>query len=197
MKNMETREAEENKAEKKRLRREALARRNELTEEARKRADLLLTERILGHQWFYQAEKLLIFVSFGSEIDTLEIILEALRKQKKVYVPKVCGRGEMEFYRIFAMEELKAGYQGIPEPDGSSEKYLWNAEEKGVLMIMPGAAFDPYRNRIGYGGGFYDRYLADKEPLQLCTIGVGYGCQQVEKIPAEDTDIRPYQVILA
>ena len=62
-------------------------------------------------------------------------------------------------------------------------------------MIMPGVAFDAGRNRIGYGKGFYDKYLQDKEALQLRTIAIGFGCQMIDAIPAEENDIRPCQVI--
>ena len=61
---------------------------------------------------------------------------------------------------------------------------------------MPGVAFDKQRNRIGYGKGFYDRYLADKEKLQLRTIAIGFQCQLVEAALSDRNDIKPYQVIL-
>lgn len=189
----------DSRTDKRTIRRAALAARNGMSGEARKRGSLLLTERILGHQWFYRAEELLCFVSFGSEIDTGEIIAEALRLKKRVYVPKVVSTKEtpeMVFYRIEALEELKEGYRGIREPAGDTESYDYTPERaERTLMLMPGAAFDGFRNRIGYGKGFYDRYLADREALQLHTIAVGFQCQLTEEIPAEDTDIKPCQII--
>lgn len=173
--------------------------RDGLSVEERERASLLLTERILGHQWFYRAEYFLCFVSFGSEISTWEILREALRLGKKVYVPKVPGEGEaprMRFYRIMSLEELQEGYRGIMEPAGETAEYGYTHETaEHTLMLMPGVAFDGCRNRIGYGKGFYDRFLADKPDLQLRTIAVGYKCQLVEELPASDMDIKPYQVI--
>lgn len=181
---------------KKQIRQRVLAARDSMSEQERARASLLLADRIIGHQWFYRAEKLLCFVSFGSEIDTGEIIEEALRKGKKVFVPRVEGE-QMEFYRIMALEELQEGYRGIPEPDGISERYEYQpGEGEQTLMLMPGVAFDKLRHRIGYGKGFYDRYLADKEELQVHTIAIGFQCQLVEEIPSEEQDICPYQVIL-
>lgn len=210
---------------KKAIRKAALAAREALGREERKRGALLLTERILGHQWFYGSEEILCFVSYGSEIDTGEIMTEALRLGKRVYVPKVLPGDNneashhneasnhnevshhsealrhrnflrMEFFRIEDMSQLIPAYRGILEPSGDSERYVYTAERaKRTLMLMPGAAFDSFRNRIGYGGGFYDRYLADREELQLRTIAVGFKCQMVEEIPTESTDIRPYQVI--
>lgn len=182
---------------KREIRREVLAIRDALSEKERRMGSLKVADRIIGHQWFYQAEHLLVFVSYGSEIDTTEIVEEALRKGKKVYVPKVEG-DVMHFYRIGGLSELAEGYKGILEPTGQSEKYDEKARlAKGerVLMIMPGAAFDMLRNRIGYGKGFYDKYLSDKEDLQIYTIGIGFACQMVEEIIAEETDIKPYQVI--
>lgn len=187
---------EEIREQKKKLRREILAHRDALTEEERERGKLLITERILGHQWYYLANTILGFVNYGSEICTTEILENALRDGKSVYVPKVEGR-EMQFYRIHSLTELKEGYKGIPEPEGNTERYEFDPEDTAkCLLLMPGSVFDPEGSRLGYGAGFYDRYLADKEALRLHSIGIGFRCQQVETVPTEDTDLKPYQVIL-
>ena len=182
--------------EKKLLRKEILSRRDALTEEERERGKFLITERILGHQWYYLSDRILGFVNYGSEICTTEILENALQDGKEVYVPKVEGR-EMEFYRIRSLTELKEGYKGIREPQGNTASYVFTPENAaGSLFLMPGSVFDPLGNRLGYGGGFYDRYLADKEALRLRSIAVGFRCQQAEEVPVEETDIKPYQVIL-
>ena len=85
----ETGSSQERKALKRRIRREVLAVRDALSEEALRRASCLITERMLGHQWFYRAESLLCYVSYGSELDTHELLREALRLGKRVYVPRV------------------------------------------------------------------------------------------------------------
>lgn len=177
------------------IRKEVLGRRKQLSPEEREKASVMLTERILGHQWYYLSENLLGFFPYGSEIDTREILKEALSKGKKVYLPKVIGE-EMQFFRISSFEELEEGYKGIMEPGGDSECFVYdelNAQR--TLMLMPGVAFDENRNRIGYGKGYYDRYLQGKEALHTRTIAVAYKCQMVERIPADELDIRPYQVI--
>ena len=184
------------KEQKKQIRRKALACRNALTEPERERGKLLITERILGHQWYYLSDTILGFVSYGSEICTTEILESALQDGKNVYVPKV-EDGRMEFYRMFSLSELKIGYKKIPEPAGDTDRYVFEPEHADkTLLRMPGSAFDPLGNRMGYGGGFYDRYLADKESLRLRSIGIGFRCQQVEQVPVEVTDVKPYQVIL-
>jgi 5-formyltetrahydrofolate cyclo-ligase len=65
-----------------------------------------------------------------------------------------------------------------------------------MLLLMPGVAFDVYGNRMGYGKGFYDRFLRDKELLQTFSIAIGYKCQRVDFIPVEEHDLKSYQVIL-
>lgn len=177
------------------LRKRVLERRNRMEEPERIKAAILLTERILGHQWYYLSDTLLGFASFGSEIDTTEILKDALAKGKKVYLPKITG-SKMDFFRMESLEELVEGYKGISEPSGTSECFSGQGDvaEK-TFLLMPGVAFDPLRNRIGYGKGYYDRYLQDKEALQLRTVAVGFECQIVESVPAEESDIRPCQVI--
>lgn len=187
------------KEEKKKIRQNILHIRNALGREERRRASLMLTERILGHQWFYLSEYFLGYACFGSEIDTNDIIREALQAGKKVYLPKVLQAGRspaMRFYRIETSDELAEGYRGIPEPAGISEEYPYSPRiANATLMLMPGVAFDRFRSRLGYGKGFYDRFLSDKEELRLRTIGVGYACQLVETLPSSPTDIKPCQVI--
>jgi len=184
------------KEQKRAIRREVLAKRDALLEEQRKMADMAMADRIIGHQWFYGAEVLLAFVNYGSEISTVEIIEEALRKGKKVFVPRIEG-DEMFFYRITSKNQLVEGYKGIPEPDGTTECFDYEKyKERRMLLLMPGVAFDIYGNRMGYGKGFYDRFLKDKEILQTFSIAIGYKCQRVDFIPVEEHDLKPYQVIL-
>lgn len=185
--------------EKQSIRRLVLSEREKLDDGERRKAEILITERILGHQWFYNSDILLCFANYGTEISTKEIWLEALRLGKRVYMPKIVSDNDctqMKFYRIKSREDLMPGYRGIPEPIKTDEEFQYTLEETNrVLMLMPGVAFDVYRNRIGYGKGFYDRYLHDKPNLQLRTIGIGFSCQLLQEIPFSDSDIRPYQVI--
>ena len=182
---------------KKNLRKSLLAARDELSEEEKRRAETLITERILGHQWFYNSSFLLCFASFGSEISTWEIIEEALKKGKEVYLPKVQGE-KIVFYRYFGEDDLISGYQGIREPSGQTEEFRFEEEKMNrTLLLMPGVGFDQYGNRLGYGKGFYDRFLADKEELRLRSIAIGHKCQMTtEELPKDENDRKPYQVIL-
>lgn len=205
--------------EKKQIRHRVLARRDALTGQEQRRASCLITERLLGHQWFYRAGSLLCYVSYGSELDTRELIREALRLGKEVYVPRVGEGRQMDFYRIGALEELQPGFHGILEPPDTARIYAGKRAER-ALMLMPGVAFDLYGNRLGYGGGYYDRYLAVHPQFQTrldpqgavyadivddaqryvgqaYTMAIGHVCQLVEEpLPVEETDCRPCQVIL-
>ena len=181
------------KEQKKEIRRRILSLRDSLSDDLRKRGDILVTEKILGHQWYYGAEYLLLFANYGSEINTGMILEDALNKGKQVYMPKVVGK-ELFFYRIFSSKDLTNGYKTIPEPIGNTDVYIPDETHyEKTLMIMPGVAFDHKRRRIGYGGGFYDRFLQDKPWMR--TIAIGYQCQMLPELPAEDTDIRPGQII--
>lgn len=213
-------------AEKRQIRHKMLALRDALTAQEQQRAACLITERLLGHQWFYRAESLLCYVSYGSELDTRELIIEALRLGKQVCVPRVGENHRMDFFQIGALEELQPGFHGILEPSESAPVYSVKdhgkagGDDTAALMLMPGVAFDPYGNRLGYGGGYYDRYLAAHPQFQTrlsqrdiegagtakadiqsgaavaYTIAIGHSCQLVETLPAEETDCRPCQIIL-
>ncbi len=102
--------------EKKKIRKTVLAAREALSAPERERGDCLITERILGHQWFYRSDELLCFVSYGSEISTLEILREALGAGKKVYVPKVLGEknGFLQNYLSGRTETGIPGDTGTP-----------------------------------------------------------------------------------
>lgn len=178
------------------IRRQLLARREELTGEERDKAAFLVTERLLGHQWFYKASYLLCFASFGSEIDTYPLMEEAMRLGKKVFLPRVEGR-DMVFYRIANPMKLIKSRMGVPEPEGSTERFTMEGKQaEDVLMVMPGLAYDMEGNRMGYGGGYYDRYLSAPACREMRTIAIGFRCQQTEHIPADAWDVRPGQILL-
>ena len=88
---------------KKEIRKEMLTLRNVLSDEERKRGDFLITERLLGHQWFYKSSKILAYAAYDSELSLDELIIEALRLGKEVYVPCI-EENRMNFYRIFDLK---------------------------------------------------------------------------------------------
>lgn len=203
---------------KKRFRREALAKRDSLTAEQRGNYSGRIIKKLIDLPCYVNADAILTYVSFRSEVDTFPLIERAFTDGKAVFAPKVLGK-EMDFFRIYSLADLMAGYRGILEPSGGQLFDKWMNDRLGqyTLICMPGAAFDRARHRIGYGGGFYDRYLgiflqdgantdATVQPQagtdtaghlrrRVATAALAYDCQVFEEIPWEAHDIRPEWII--
>ncbi len=163
--------------------RRALLRPEEETENSRK-----ILESLLSLPEYKKARQVFCYVDYNHEVHTWPILERAMADGKRTAVPKVHGK-DMVFYYIEKEEDLEPGYFGIREP----KEGLPPAGGDSVLFIMPGVAFDRAHHRIGYGGGFYDRYL-EAHP-DLCTAAVAYECQIFDQVPFEEFDIRPSLLI--
>ena len=113
------------------------------------------------------------------------LIEKAWELGKKVYVPRVAGK-EMEFYQIHSFEDLEKGAYGILEPKKECPVYE-AGEGQTTLAILPGSVFDEKKNRVGYGGGFYDCYFEKRK--DICRIAAAYEMQIVEEIETEEFDL--------
>ena len=149
-----------------------------------------LAAALRRHPLYRQARSLYGYLSYNQEVETHALLLQAQRDGKRVAVPKVTGPGEMVFYWLDELTQAAPGYCGIPEPDGSQPA----ADDDTALVLTPGLAFDRQGGRIGYGGGFYDRFL-EREP-EHPTVALCYGFQLVERVPMERFD-RPVDLVLA
>lgn len=165
------------------IRQRILQSRRRISEEVWKKNTHIICEKVVTHPWFLEAEVVYCYVDYQREVGTSPIIEQAWRLGKRVAVPKIDG-DDMRFYYINDFTELSEGYKGILEPRVERLAY-----EKKALVIMPGAAFDVFRNRIGYGKGFYDRFLRDHPSCR--TMAIAFELQMAEEIPAEYFDIRP------
>lgn len=182
---------------KKEIRKRILTIRDEIPAEDRKIRGRKIKEQMLQSACYRRAEVILAYVSYRSEVDTIGLIGQALSDGKRVFAPKVSG-DEMEFWQIGGMEDLQSGYQGIMEPAEtvSFPVYRHPHQDGNVLMWMPGAVFDESCHRIGYGKGFYDRYLERigknmGNSSGLTTVALAYRCQVLKQIPFEPHDYRP------
>lgn len=180
---------------KKELRKQILKIRDVLSLEEREQKSARITTQIFECKEYQNANKLLLFASYKSEVDTTGIFLKALEHSKDIYYPKVFEE-QMGFYQVQKQEDLEDGYRGIYEPKENEDKcFLPKAEDK-VLVLMPGAVFDDVGNRVGYGGGYYDKYLQQLESIMpkenVTKIAVAFECQIVEKglIENECHDVR-------
>ena len=171
----------------KEIRRKKLKERAALPPGIRQHAEAGIAQRLFSCALYQEAEEVFCYASYGSETDTSRIIEESLRLGKRTAVPKVTGERRMEFYYISSMEELSPGYRGIPEPEGRAGTEAVPAKD--ALIILPGAAFDRKGNRLGYGGGFYDTYLAAHP--QAGRAAIAFALQIAEDIPSAPHDIRP------
>lgn len=186
-----------NKAE---LRKEILQFRDELSIEVRQEKSSQIAEQVTAHKGFQEADKVLLFASFKSEVDTTEIFEAALQIGKQVFFPKVIGK-EMEFYQVLKEKDLIEGYHGIREPKAEEKKKFVPMPEEKIFILMPGTVFDEAGGRIGYGGGYYDKFIQRLEteiPKEnLCTLAVAFECQMAAlgEIPREEHDMKPDYIV--
>lgn len=172
---------------KKALRRELLAQRNAVSQEQKRRWDEAINRAILAHDWFGQAAQVLGYYPIGSEPDIRPALEEALRQGKEIYLPKCKPlTREMAFHRVRSLEDVEPGAHGIPEPADHCQLSIVHCQ----LCIVPGLAFDDNGFRLGYGGGYYDRFLARHGELR--TLGV---CYARASLPRDATDIAVKRVI--
>ena len=150
-------------------------------------SDLALTERLLQHPFYQEAEVIATYLSFPHEFQTQELIKRMLKDGKKVLIPKTYPKGRMEFV-VYDPKQLAKTSFGLLEPQGDLEV----VEPSQIDLIhVPGLAFTREGYRIGYGGGYYDRYLEHFAGHTMSTI---YPCQ-VQEFNSENHDI-PVQEVL-
>lgn len=139
---------------------------------------------------YRQAKTIYGYLPYNQEVRTTPMLEQALRDGKRVAVPKVYG-DEMKFIYMEDLTQVEQGYAGIPEPIADGPV----ADDPTALVLMPGLAFDKQGHRIGYGGGFYDKFLA-AEPDHP-TVALCYAFQILDALETEQFDIPVDQVIWA
>lgn len=176
-----------NMMEKKDIRRAVLQKRNELTKEELEQKSNTICNTLIKMKEYKNASIIYCYMDFRNEVFTRKIMKDAWKAGKKIAVPKVM-QSEMNFYYIESVEDLELGYFGIREP-----KTRKPANGEKGLIIVPGVAFGQKGYRIGYGKGFYDRYL-NKHPI-LRKIAVAFELQIVSEIPYDTHDITMDMII--
>lgn len=171
------------------LRKELLRRRDAIPSGVRKAKDRVINERLMLLGEIKKANVLFFFASFRSEVNTLDAIAQLLSNGKRLVLPKVDREGHtLILYEVKGIEELTAGYMNIPEPAVLTEERMVDINNVDAVII-PGAGFDAEGNRIGYGGGYYDRLLSSLTH-HVPVVAPAYEEQIVESVPAEPHDIR-------
>ena len=177
---------------KKGLRREILKIRNNISMNIREKQDKLIYDKFINSELYKNANNLFIYVSFGSEVNTHKIIEKAIKDNKNVYVPKTyVDKREMAAVKIHSLDELIVDSYGILEPKNVDKI---NVSKEFDLIIMPGVAFDISGNRIGYGAGYYDKYISSNNK-QYVKVALAYDEQIVDTIEKEGHDIKVDYII--
>lgn len=169
------------------LRKKILQEMKALSQEQKQAMDRVLTERFLQHPFYQEVKTIATYLSFPHEFQTQELIKRMLKDGKKVLIPKTYPKGRMEFV-VYHPKQLAKTSFGLLEPQGDLEV----VEPSQIDLIhVPGLAFTREGYRIGYGGGYYDRYLEHFAGHTMSTI---YPCQ-VQEFNSENHDI-PVQEVL-
>lgn len=172
------------------LRRWIREKKRAMTEDEIEAASVRLGELFAASELYCRAETIYGYLPYNQEVRTVAMLERAIRDGKRVAVPKVYG-DEMKFIYMDDLSKVEKGYAGIPEPVADGPV----ADDPAALVLMPGLAFDPQGHRIGYGGGFYDKFLAN-EPDHP-TIALCYDFQMMDSLETEEYDIPVDQVIWA
>lgn len=168
------------------LRRELLSRRRDMDKCTKKKSDDSIHTKLVALMKKMKPRQVLCYVSTPIEVDTKPLLAELLNQNQAVYAPR-CAEGAMRFFRINALSELRAGAFGIPEPIGS-EEFQGEADS---VCITPALSFDRDGYRLGYGGGYYDRFLKDYRGL---SVGICYQ-SFLGEIPKEPFDLPVHLLI--
>ena len=153
--------------------------------------DCAIREKLFKLPEFSKANIILFYVSVKGEVRTDRMISQALRRGKKILVPFAKPKEkELLISEIHDLNELSPGAFGIPAPMHPKEFPL----NKIDLVIIPGIAFDKKGNRIGYGRGFYDRFLK-KLKKNVPLVALAYDFQIVEQIPTDRMDVKVHKII--
>ena len=171
--------------------------REQLSDEKTKTFSDKICSRIHDLPEYMESDGILAYMAFRKEVDLKNIMLTTWEKGKKLFLPRMEGE-QMEFHLVNPGDTLVKNSLGIEEPDFSAPilQEIMPAGSR-LLMIMPGLAFDRRHCRLGYGGGYYDRYIPEiREWYILTTAAAAYSIQiDEEGIPLEETDIQPQMII--
>ena len=173
---------------KKALRRAIREQKRAMTEEEIVSRSEKLGEMFVNTEVYRTAKTLYGYLPYNQEVRTVPMLQQALRDGKKVAVPKIYG-DTMRFLYLDDLSQVEKNEMGIPEPVDDTPV----ADDPTALVLMPGVAFTKKGDRMGYGGGFYDRFLAE-EPNHP-TLALCYDFQIVDSLPTEEFDI-PVDTVL-
>jgi 5-formyltetrahydrofolate cyclo-ligase len=170
------------------LRRELRRKRSDISPEDAREAALAAACHLAGSAWLRRAQHIAVYLNYGSELGTTALLDILLREGKNVYVPRIGTERRMRFVEIKPTTPLRLNMLGIKEPAG---RLRTRRVKQLDVIIVPLLGFDGTGQRLGNGGGYYDRALATPRPFRKpLLVGYGYEIQRTAMIPSERWDIR-------
>lgn len=184
----------EKRAEKKRMRQAYKAIRESLLPEDKARFDACIEEALLDSMSVRYSGKILAYASLAGEVETTEFCRKVLACGRELYLPKSYPGGILRFFAVGSLEDLQKGAFGVLEPEERVEKAYVPSLQKPDLCLVPGICFDAYGYRIGYGKGYYDRFLANFTGVSM---GLAYeACVCRDALPIEKRTDKPVDFIV-
>lgn len=169
------------------LRKYMVNKRSRIPAKIRTEKSEIIMNKLRSLQVYNEAELILVYVSFRSEVETHSFINQALKDGKRIAVPMTISEGKQLIpCEISSLDELAPRTLGILEPDRNNIKEVSGKDID--LAVVPGLAFDSHGNRLGFGAGYYDRFLPSLRK-DAAKIGVCFGEQLVEQLPVEAFDV--------
>jgi len=177
---------------KKALRAAALSQRNSLSTAESRLRSRSIQAKALEISDYLASRSVALYCPVQNEVCTGDILEHALKTRKKVFYPRVGQENSMAFIRVLSATELKVGRFGVREPTGG--RRLSEAEHLGLVVFVPGVAFDAQGNRLGRGQGWYDRAL-EQLGEKATVVALAYEFQIVDAVPIEAWDRNVHYVI--
>ena len=169
------------------LRKHMVNMRSRIPAKIRTEKSQIIMKKLRSLQAYKEAKLILVYVSIRSEVETHSFINEAFEDGKRIAVPLTISKAKVLLpCEISSLDELTPGTWGILEPDKNN---IPEVDSKGIdLAVVPGLAFDSHCNRLGFGAGYYDRFLPSLRK-SAATIGICFDEQLVEQLPVESFDV--------
>ncbi|MBF0569089.1 MAG: 5-formyltetrahydrofolate cyclo-ligase [Nitrospirae bacterium] len=175
------------------LRTEAVRVRDSIAPEIKRLKDKEIQDNLFETEEFIKARMVMFFASIRSEPNTLDMIQSSLNINKTIVLPRVnLNTRELEPYAVRNLSELVLGYMDIPEPRPQRRVCADDID----IIVMPGLAFDKSGGRIGYGGGYYDRFIGGRSDRRRPVLAaIAYGEQIFESVPVMSHDVRVDMIV--
>lgn len=177
--------------EKKLLRKEMRARRKSLTDFERQNLSCEIVKKFLAQEVYKNSAVVMAYVSMAEEVQLREIFVDAFARKKILAIPLIIGKGEMCAVQVESFDALEVGEFGILTVRQDLRKII--EPEKINCIVVPGAAFDLNFNRLGLGGGYYDKFLT--RAVNAKKIALAYDFQIVDAVPTEPHDFKVDMII--